>query len=205
MTSYVLFIIMAVLTILSPGPGVLKSVTNALNYGFKSALVGVLGLSTGVFCVATLSATSLGALLAASQTAFDVLKYCGAAYLIYLGVKLWLSPAIEFDRTSKTAASYRRLFVEGLLFQFSNPKALVFFLSVFPQFINHEQNYATQFATLVLTFCVLLIVIHTTYAFFAHKVQSFLKTGRGGRIMNRMGGSAFIGFGVLLASSKKGA
>lgn len=203
MQLYFLFVVMATLTILSPGPGVLKSITNSLNYGFKSAFVGVLGLSTGVFCVATLSATSLGALLATSTLAFNVLKYVGAAYLVYMGIKLWRAPAIEFKNDDVVSASYARLFIEGLIFQFSNPKALVFFLSVFPQFIHPEDNYVRQFAALVLTFCVLLIVIHSTYALFAHRVQFFLKTGRGGRIMNRVGGTAFIGFGVLLAQSKK--
>lgn len=203
MQLYLLFILMATLTILSPGPGVLKSITNSLNYGFKSAFVGVLGLSMGVFCVATLSATSLGALLAASSTAFDVLKYIGAAYLIYMGIKLWRAPAVELKNESAPPASYRRLFIEGLIFQFSNPKALVFFLSVFPQFIDHSRAYAVQFAGLVLTFCALLIIIHTSYAFFAHRVQGFLKTGRGGRVMNRVGGAAFIGFGVMLANAKR--
>ena len=73
MQLYLLFILMATLTILSPGPGVLKSVTNSLNYGFKRAFIGVIGLSTGTFCVAVLSATSLGALLAASDTGFTAL------------------------------------------------------------------------------------------------------------------------------------
>ncbi|MGL4766632.1 MAG: LysE family translocator [Formosimonas sp.] len=199
-----LFILMAVLTILSPGPGVLKSVTNSLNYGFKSAFVGVLGLSCGVFCVASLSATSLGAVLAASQTAFDVLKYCGAAYLIYMGVKMWRAPAAGVQFEAAGSVSHRRLFIEGMIFQLSNPKALVFFLSVFPQFIDHSRPYVAQFVLLVLTFCVLLIVIHATYAFFAHRVQGFLKTGRGGRLMNRVGGTAFIGFGLMLANAKKG-
>lgn len=205
MQLYFLFVIMAVLTILSPGPGVLKSITNSLNYGFKQAFVGVLGLATGVFCVATLSATSLGALLAASTVAFDILKYAGAAYLIYMGVKLWRAPAVELVDTDVKPASNKRLFIEGLIFQFSNPKALVFFLSVFPQFIDRSGDYTSQFAGLVLTFCALLIIIHSTYALFAHRVQGFLKTGRGGRMMNRIGGTAFIGFGVLLAQSKKAA
>lgn len=205
MKLYLLFVLMAVLTILSPGPGVLKSITNSLNYGFKSAFVGVLGLSFGVFCVAALSATSVGALLAASETAFNVLKYIGAGYLIYMGIKLWFTPAAALQVETVKPITHRRLFIEGMLFQFSNPKALVFFLSVFPQFIDHQHNYVVQFSSLVFTFCALLIVIHTTYAFFAHRVQGFLKPGRGGKLMNRIGGTAFIGFGVLLANVKKAA
>ena len=202
MQLYLLFILMAVLTILSPGPGVLKSISNSLNYGFKTAFIGVLGLSFGVLCVATISATSLGALLAASNTAFTVIKYMGAAYLIYMGIKLWLAPATQMVNEAAQVVSHKRLFVEGMLFQLTNPKALVFFLSVFPQFIEREQPYVPQFVALALTFCGLLIVIHTAYAFFAQRVQRLLKSSQGGRWLNRVGGTAFIGFGVLLASAK---
>ena len=203
MQLYLLFILMATLTILSPGPGVLKSVTNSLNYGFKRAFIGVIGLSTGTFCVAVLSATSLGALLAASDTAFTVIKYFGAAYLIYMGIKLWRAPAFEFKDAAKEAISNKKLFAECFIFQLSNPKALVFFLSVFPQFIEHDRSYLGQFAVLVLTFCLLLVLVHSIYALFAHKAKSWFTSAHGGRWANRVGGTAFIGFGLLLANAKK--
>ena len=203
MQLYLLFILMATLTILSPGPGVLKSVTNSLNYGFKRAFIGVIGLSTGTFCVAVLSATSLGALLDASDTAFTVIKYFGAAYLIYMGIKLWRAPAFEFKDATKEAISNKKLFAECFIFQLSNPKALVFFLSVFPQFIEHDRSYLGQFAVLVLTFCLLLVLVHSIYALFAHKAKSWFTSAHGGRWANRVGGTAFIGFGLLLANAKK--
>ena len=203
MQLYLLFILMATLTILSPGPGVLKSVTNSLNYGFKRAFIGVIGLSTGTFCVAVLSATSLGALLAASDTAFTVIKYFGAAYLIYMGIKLWRAPAFEFKDAAKEAISNKKLFAECFIFQLSNPKALVFFLSVFPQFIEHDRSYLGQFTVLVLTFCLLLVLVHSIYALFAHKAKSWFTSAHGGRWANRVGGTAFIGFGLLLANAKK--
>lgn len=203
MQLYLLFILMATLTILSPGPGVLKSVTNSLNYGFKRAFIGVIGLSTGTFCVAVLSATSLGALLAASDTAFTVIKYFGAAYLIYMGIKLWRAPAFEFKDAAKEAISNKKLFAECFIFQLSNPKALVFFLSVFPQFIEHDRSYLGQFTVLVLTFCLLLVLVHSVYALFAHKAKSWFTSAHGGRWANRVGGTAFIGFGLLLANAKK--
>ena len=203
MQLYLLFMLMATLTILSPGPGVLKSVTNSLNYGFKRAFIGVIGLSTGTFCVAVLSATSLGALLAASDTAFTVIKYFGAAYLIYMGIKLWRAPAFEFKDAAKEAISNKKLFAECFIFQLSNPKALVFFLSVFPQFIEHDRSYLGQFTVLVLTFCLLLVLVHSVYALFAHKAKSWFTSAHGGRWANRVGGTAFIGFGLLLANAKK--
>ena len=200
---YLQFVFMAILAILSPGPGVLRSVTNALNFGFKRACIGILGLSMGVFCVATISATSLGAILGASELAFNILKYIGALYLIYMGVKMWLAPSVALKTENVRVVSNRKLFLEGIFFQFSNPKALAFFLSVFPLFIDRSQPYVPQFAGLVITFCGLLILIHGIYAYFANAIQGFLKTGHGGQWLNRIGGTAFIGFGLLLAQSKK--
>lgn len=197
-----LFIIMSTLTILSPGPGVLRSLSNSLNYGFKSALVGICGLAVGVFCVATLSATSLGALLAASTMAFTVIKYAGAGYLVYLGLKLWRAPAQSLGEVKAVTSSNRKIFIEGFLLQFSNPKAIVFFLAVFPQFIDHSHAYASQFTALVLIFLALFVSIHSAYALFADKLKGWFKSHAGGRWMNRVGGSAFIGFGILLAGSK---
>ncbi|AXF84807.1 Homoserine/homoserine lactone efflux protein [Ephemeroptericola cinctiostellae] len=200
-----LFITMATLTILSPGPGVLRSLTNALNYGLRPALVGILGTASGTFCIATLSATSLGALLAASNNAFTIIKYIGAAYLIYLGIKLWRAPAIELDNNETPPRSPQSLFIESFFMQFSNPKAIVFFLSIFPQFIDPTSDYAPQFIVLVCTFCALLFCIHATYAFFAQSAKRWFSHGQGGRWMNRIGGTTFIGFGLMLAQSKKAA
>jgi homoserine/homoserine lactone efflux protein len=142
-------------------------------------------------------------LLAASDTAFTVIKYFGAAYLIYMGIKLWRAPAFEFKDAAKEAISNKKLFAECFIFQLSNPKALVFFLSVFPQFIEHDRSYLGQFAVLVLTFCLLLVLVHSIYALFAHKAKSWFTSARGGRWVNRVGGTAFIGFGLLLANAKK--
>ena len=200
-----LFITMATLTILSPGPGVLRSLTNALNYGFRPALIGILGTASGTFCIATLSATSLGALLAASNSAFTIINYVGAAYLIYLGIKLWRAPAIELDNSEKPPRSPKSLFIESFFMQFSNPKAIVFFLSVFPQFIDPSSSYAPQFITLVCTFCVLLFCIHSTYALFAQNAKRWFSHDQGGRWMNRIGGTTLIGFGLMLAQSKRAA
>ena len=89
MHLYLMFLAMAALTILSPGPSTLKSLTNALNHGLGAALVGMAGLTCGVLVVATLSATSLGMLIAASPTTFELVRYGGVLYLVWLGVKLW--------------------------------------------------------------------------------------------------------------------
>jgi len=88
MSGYLLFSIIAIATILSPGPGVLLTLTNSLRYGVSGAVGGILGISFGAFIIAGISATSIGVLLATSVIAFSIIKFIGAAYLIYLGIKL---------------------------------------------------------------------------------------------------------------------
>lgn len=203
MKLYVLFVAMAAVTVLSPGPGVVMTLSNALRYGMRSTFGGILGIATGALVVAAFSATSAGALLAASSLAFTVLKLVGAAYLIYLGIKLWRAPPFVFSASSAPAAGFGRRFAEGLSLQFTNPKAIFFFLSVFPQFIDPAQDYALQFTALVLTYSALVVLIHSGYAFFAQSAQRWLRSERGGRQVNRVAGTTFVLFGLALATAKR--
>jgi threonine/homoserine/homoserine lactone efflux protein len=203
MELYLLFVLMAAVTVASPGPGVLMTLTNALHYGWRETFAGILGVATGALVVAGISATSVGVLLAASATAFMVLKYLGAAYLVYLGFRLFRSPGFTFAERDVQAGSIKRRFIEGITLQFTNPKAIFFFLSVFPQFIAPQSNYALQFAQLVLTYWALVVLIHCIYAAFAQKARSYFTSHAGGRLINRTAGSVFIVFGVLLALSKQ--
>lgn len=199
MNLYLIFVAMALMTILSPGPGVLKSLTNALNYGLQPAFVGIAGLASGVFCVAAISATGLGVLLATSPTAFGIIRWLGAAYVMYLGIRLFLTPVKPMQTSIVHPKAGRILFLEGWLLQLSNPNAVLFFLSVLPQFIDHTRPYLPQFMVLVLTFCALLVLVHGCYAVFAQKAKGWFGTGQGGRWINRIGGLAFVGLACMLA------
>ena len=148
MKLYSLFFVVATATVLSPGPGVVMTLTNALRYGFKGTIGGIFGVAFGTLFVATISATSLGVLLATSAVAFTVLKFVGAAYLVYLGVRLWRAPPLRFMEETVHEASFGKRFIEGITLQLTNPKAIFFFMSVFPHFIDHQQGYALQFIAL---------------------------------------------------------
>lgn len=203
MKLYFLFLLMATATVFSPGPGVVMTLTNALRYGVRGTFGGILGIAFGALVVAAISATSLGVLLAASAFAFTVLKLIGAGYLVYLGIRLWRAPPFKFTEQSAHEASFGRRFIEGLSLQLTNPKAIFFFLSVFPQFIDPAQNYSAQFATLVLTYSTLVIVIHCAYAFFARRAKGWLTSERGGRAVNKAAGATFVLFGAALATAKR--
>lgn len=203
MKLYLLFLFMATATVFSPGPGVVMTLTNALRYGVRGTFGGILGIAVGALVVAAISATSLGVLLAASALAFTVLKLMGAAYLVYLGVRLWRAPPFRFTEQTAHEASFSKRFLEGLSLQLTNPKAIFFFLAVFPQFIDPAHHYATQFATLVLTYSALVVIIHSGYAFFARRAKGWLTSERGGRTVNKAAGATFVFFGAVLATAER--
>ena len=213
MDQYLLYLVIVIITVASPGPGVVLTLSNAIRYGTKPALSGVLGISFGIFIIALISASSLGVLLATSAVAFSILKYMGAAYLIYLGIKLWRSPVLKLEENMREGMgggmegniearpSYGLRFKEGFFITLLNPKPVFFFMSLFPQFINHQQSYIAQFAALTLTFCITIIVVHSTYTFAANSIKSWLVSPRGSKWVNRTGGSVFVLFGLGLATS----
>ena len=203
MELYLLFLLMAAATVASPGPGVVMTLTNALRYGLRGTFGGILGIAFGALVVAAISATSLGVLLATSAQAFTLLKFIGAAYLVYLGIRLWRAPPFDFSTQAAHSANFPRRFVEGLSLQLTNPKAVFFFLSIFPQFIDPARDYSLQFATLVLTYSALVVCIHCAYALFARRAKSWLTSPRGGRIVNKTAGLTFVGFGAALASASR--
>jgi threonine/homoserine/homoserine lactone efflux protein len=203
MKLYGLFLLMATATVFSPGPGVVMTLTNAIRYGIRGTFGGILGISCGALIVAAISATGLGVLLATSALAFTMLKYIGAAYLIYLGARLWRAPALRIDTSAAHAAGFRRRFVEGLSLQLTNPKAIFFFLAVFPQFINDRDPYLPQFLLLVCSYSALVVLIHSCYMLTAQRARRWLLSERGGQVVNKAGGVTLICFGAALAAAKR--
>lgn len=202
MNSYAVYVALAVLTIALPGPGVLLTVNNAAQRGLTRSFAGIFGISLGVLAVAAISATGLGVLLAKSATAFLVMKYIGAAYLIYLGIKVWLRNSTLQSDSSVSACSMLTCFYEGVLLSLSNPKSIIFFMSIFPQFIDTSSEYAPQFLILAVTFAVLIILVHSVYAMLAVAAKHLFFTKKSVGLMNRVSGGLLVGFGVGLAASK---
>lgn len=202
MGSYAVFVALAVLTIALPGPGVLMTINNAARRGFHRATAGIFGISLGVLMVAALSATGLGVLLAKSATAFMVMKYIGALYLIYLGVKVWCAKDAPHSDSLASEASASRCFCEGVLLSLSNPKSIVFFMSVFPQFINPSEEYLPQFVALASTFSALIIAVHAVYASLVILAKDRFFEQKGSWLMKKISGGLLVSFGVGLATSK---
>lgn len=207
MDQYLIYLLIVIITVASPGPGVILTLSNAIRHGVKPALSGVFGIALGVFIIAIISASSLGVLLATSALAFTVIKVIGATYLIYLGIKLWRSPTMKFegdiDSEGFQNPQYLLRFKEGFLVSLLNPKPIFFFMSLFPQFINHQQSYLLQFSVLTLTFCGVILSVHTVYALGANSIKGWLSSPKGSKAVNRIGGSVFVLFGFGLATSQK--
>ncbi|WCE28756.1 LysE family translocator [Vibrio sp. SCSIO 43137] len=172
MDIYYSFAAIALAVVYMPGPGTIKSINNAINFGFYGSVIGISGLTLGVCAVAVLSASGLGLLLMSSPQAFRFISYFGAAYLLRLAFKMWFTEITPQGGTQTDAFQKRSVFSEGFLLQFSNPNAILFFCSVFPHFVDAKESYITQFSMLVTIFCLAFICAHASYALLAYKART---------------------------------
>ena len=205
LATYLLYLAAVALLILTPGPTMLMCMTNALNHGPRKAMTSVAGSVSAVLCVMLLSAMGLGALLAASETAFNVAKVLGAAYLIYLGIKTFRSEAAVLNRSSvETSSTQRRsFFLKGFLVGASNPKAVLFFAAFFPQFLDPNAPFAPQFAILALTFMAFEFSVLTACALGVSRIAPVLRSSRVVRWFNRVAGGLFTLMGGLLLLTRR--
>lgn len=206
--TWLLYVVAVFVLTVTPGPSVLMCVTNGVNYGAKRTLFSALGSVTAVVAIMACSAIGLGAALAASEYAFNVIKWCGVAYLFYIGVTAMRSTDANFqlacDGTNKaTEVSRLSLYVKGLLVGASNPKALLFFTAFFPQFLNPTAPQLPQFLILGVTFVCFELFWLMFYATFASRVAPWLRVKGRARAFNRASGAIFIGASALLASMKR--
>jgi len=192
----------------SPGPSVLLCVTKSVTQGFSHAFYAALGSLLAILGIMTLSFTGLGVVIASSQFIFTVIKYLGAAYLIYLGYKTFTSKEEDYHFSQDNTTNHKEKFASftnGFLVGGSNPKAIIFFIALFPQFIDPHSSLLIQYFIFVITFTIPELAWLLFYAYLGHRSSSwFLQKGRA-RFFNRITGSVFIGAGVLLSTAKKSA
>jgi threonine/homoserine/homoserine lactone efflux protein len=194
----------ALLVILFPGPSVLFIVSRSLSLGRRPALVTVAGNQLGEFTQVVAVALGIGAVIAASATAFTVIKLIGAAYLVYLGVQTIRSRRVPTDpRATPVALRRRRVFWQAFVVGVSNPKTTVFFAAVLPQFADPRLGHIPiQLLVLGLVWAAIALVSDTAWALAAGTARGWL-TGSKARLSRIRGGSGavMIGLGVALAVS----
>ncbi len=189
-----------VVLLLIPGPTVLLVVSYALGQGWRTALPMAVGVALGDFTAMTLSLLGVGALLAASATVFTVLKWIGAAYLVWLGIKLWRAGGSLAAEPRESGASAAKMLGHAWLVTALNPKGLTFFVAFLPQFLNPHADLLAQMVVLEATFLTLAFVNALGYALVAARARGFIKSPRAIRAINRIGGSCLIGAGVAAVS-----
>ena len=208
-SNLLFFAAMEVVLCFTPGPAVLLIVSQGMKRGFRPSLRGALGILTGNAIYFALSAVGLGALLIASKTVFEVIKWIGAGYLMFMGLKMILSSRGVVDGVVQAsglpspsdaqAAGPHRTFVQGLVVQLSNPKAVVFFTALLPQFIDPAGPVALQFFTLGVISTVIEFPVLAIYGFAADRGRAVY--ARHTRWIERIAGGCLVAAGARLATS----
>ncbi|MEC9484134.1 MAG: LysE family translocator [Halomonas sp.] len=199
LSTWLLFVAVAALSILSPGPAFLVAVRNGMAGGVRRVALSSLGNILGLVVLASAAVLGLGVVLQTSELLFTLLKLCGAGYLIYLGIRQWRSRN-SLVVTPGDRPVRRRLHVvgEGMLVALGNPKAILFFTALFPQFLDTRLPIVPQFTIMVGTFLVMSFSILMTYGSLARQLSRWLGSARRARWANRLVGSTFVGLGVSL-------
>jgi len=197
-----IFCVTALALLLIPGPAVLYVVVQGAEQGRRTGLASVAGIHLGTLVHVFAATVGLSALIVTSTLAFNVVKYAGAAYLIYVGVRKLLGrdePGLESGRQR---VSYRRAFVRGTVVNVLNPKTALFFLALLPQFVDPDRGGVwSQALVLGLVFVGLGLVTDSLYALAAGTVGGFLRRRR--RTMRYGSGIVFVGLGAAAALAKR--
>ncbi len=212
--TWLLFLVMETALSLSPGPAVFYTVSQGVRGAFKRTLPAAAGILTANGIYFALSATSLGAIIAASARFFTIAKWVGAAYLIYLGVKALHSAnsmhavALGADRAQQDG-DLRGVYLVAVTLQLANPKALLFFLALLPQFIDPAIAVVPQMLILAATSMVPEFCILTGYGWLAHRAMyataKFGVTGNMNRLLARIEGIGLLGCATLVLKFNRGA
>jgi threonine/homoserine/homoserine lactone efflux protein len=188
-----------------PGPNMLLVMTHGAQHGLRRSGATMAGCLSALVLMLSVSAAGLGVFLEAWPAMFNALRMIGAAYLIYLGIKAWRSPADEGvarrtdELASKPTRSRFALFRNGFLVAGSNPKAILFAAALLPQFIDASRPTLPQFGVLVATFAVIEVSWYLVYAGFGTHIGARLKSRNVARAFNRLTGGVFVGFGAMMA------
>ncbi len=203
--SWLIYLVLVFAATSTPGPAVLFIMTNTTLHGWKKSIFAALGNIVGLLIMGIIAVTGLGALLNTSELIFNLVKYAGAAYLVYLGLKLFFQKGIDLNRMqgrfSPDVKSAKMIFIQATGIALSNPKAIVFLTALLPQFLHVEQPLLPQFSILIATLMIFSFIFLMFYALLAHKAKFWLMQPHRIKIFGRVSGSIFVGFGALLATS----
>lgn len=188
-----------------PGPGAILSMATGLRAGVVAAWCAIAGLEAALMLQLAVVVAGVGALLAASATAFALLKFAGALYLVWLGVQRWRAAPRPLVTESGELGEDRplRLFLQGLLVNLTNPKAIIFIAALVPQFLDPARPQWPQVITIAVTTVVVDVGAMTCYALLASRFRPLLRNARFLHLQNRVFGSVFVLAGIALAGARR--
>ncbi|TOJ76862.1 flagellar biosynthesis protein FlgM [Vibrio parahaemolyticus] len=189
----------------SSGPSSLLCLSKGVSSGFRLALTTALGSLSAITIILTLSFTGLGVVIASSEFVFNIIKWCGAAYLIWLGIQAFRSKQTDFSKSdsAQVSTSHVSAYTSGFIVGSSNPKAIIFFTALFPQFIDPTDSLLAQYAIFAGTFVVFELSWLTFYALLGVKTSNWLFEAGRAKLFNRLTGGVFISAGVMLSTANR--
>ncbi len=206
--GFVAYFSILFLATIVPGPNMLLALNHGANHGLSKTIYSGLGNLTGNLLMALLSILGLGVLLLTSEIIFNVIKWIGIIYLIYIGLKLILEPVntekpANIEIKSTNVKTHSRLFIDGFIIAVGNPKGILFFTALFPQFINVNDTSINEFLIVFITLGIVAFGCYMLYAIFGVRINRLFHLKSFRKIYNRITGSIFIGIGLIIAFSKK--
>ena len=198
---YLAFVAACIALALLPGPVVTLMIANGLRYGTRAALTNILGVQAGLAIVIGIVAVGLTSLMATMGYWFDWVRFAGAAYLVWLGIKLIRFPVEGVKADAPPPPPRGGFFLQGFVVLLSNPKVLVFFGAFIPQFMDLSRDHVSQVTLLGVTFMVIAGLTDGLYALLAGRARSFFSARRT-RLLSRVSGGFMIGGGIWLALTR---
>jgi homoserine/homoserine lactone efflux protein len=195
------FILATTILMLIPGPNVALIVANSVAWGTRYGLLTVAGTSGAMVVQLGLTALGMSAVLGALATWFEWLRWIGAGYLLWLGIRLWRAPPVDLTRVPAQPRSARAIALRGFLVSLTNPKTLLFYGAFFPQFVSMDRPLLAQIAVLSAVFLALALLLDGGWAVLAGRAR-FLLASRG-RLRNRLSGGLLVCAGVGLALARR--
>ncbi|MBL8708012.1 MAG: LysE family translocator [Rhodospirillaceae bacterium] len=198
--NWIAFAAASTVLLIIPGPTILLVISYALGQGWRTAFPMAVGVALGDFTAMTVSMLGVGALLAASATVFIVLKWIGAAYLVWLGIKLWRAGGRLHAKARHDRSTARRMLGHAWIVTALNPKGITFFVAFLPQFIDPTSDFLTQMLIFESTFLLLAFANVMAYALLASRARSAIRNERVVGMVNRVGGGLLVSAGIVTAS-----
>ena len=195
---WLLYVSVVFMASIIPGPSMLLALTHGIKYGYKKSLATALGNTTASVIQAVIAISGLSVIFTTSGILFDIVRFIGAGYLIYMGIMLFKTPiakTLDINNIYDDDVSVVSLFNQAFLIALGNPKAIIFFTALFPQFITTNEAPLTQYILMTITLGIIAFLCMMLYSLAGDKANIFFKTSAIGRYLNKITGGIFVGAG----------